>query len=255
MKIRIAFLTVTLFVAISAALASAETLVLTSADTRLVLAFQVSPAAAQAALPADWKPSPPPSGPSMGANLLLVFVEGQSQFDGQGKPTAGGMNRFVVAAIPATNPNIGAMGPMIVGGFAAHPDGAPGAYKNYSVAQIAQERTVRTDGQGPGHATESWEVRDASGGTLTVRLGYDRTTPARVKAESKIYSAVEPTFFRIYRVEQGVDVVKSIPTGTDRSRNYEFRSTLGAFKNLLDGNEKLVSITSIPWYVRQVFLP
>jgi hypothetical protein len=66
---------------------------------------------------------------------------------------------------------------------------------------------------------------------------------------------VEPTFFRIYRVEQGVDIVKSAATGTDRTRNYGFRSTLGAFRKLLDGNEKVVSISSIPWYVRQVFLP
>jgi len=144
---------------------------------------------------------------------------------------------------------------MIIGGFSAHPDGAPGAYKNYSVAQISHERTVRTDGQGPGNTDESWQVRDAAGATLNLRLGYDRMMPTRIKADSKIYSAVEPTFFRIYRVEQGVDVVKSTVTGTDRVRNYEFRSTLGAFAKLLDGNEKLVSITSLPWYVRQVFLP
>ena len=255
MKIRVGLLTTALLAFFSTTAASAETFVLSSADARLVLGFQVPSSAAQVSLPADWQPAPPPSGPSAGANVLLIFVDGQSQFDGQGKPTAGGMNRFVVAAIPAANPKTGASGAMIIGGFAAHPDGAPGAYKNYAVAQISHERTVRTDGQGPGNTDESWQVRDAAGATLNLRLGYDRTTPTRIKADSKIYSAVEPTFFRIYRVEQGVDVVKSTVTGTDRVRNYEFRSTLGAFAKLLDGNEKLVSITSIPWYVRQVFLP
>jgi hypothetical protein len=255
MKIRVASLTVMVLALLSTTLASAETLVLSSADTRLVLAFQVPTSAVQSALPADWQPAPPPSGPSTGANVLLVFLDGQSQFDGQGKPTAGGMNRFVVAAIPASNPKSGAAGIMIAGGFAAHPDGAPGAYKNYSVAQITHERKVRTDGQAPGNAEESWQVRDSAGGALTLRVAYERTNPARVKVEQKIYSAVEPTFFRIYRVEQGVDMLKSTATGTDRVSNYEFRSTLGAFAKLFDGNEKLVSITSIPWYVRQVFVP
>ena len=53
-------------------------------------------------------------------------------------------------------------------------------------------------------------------------------------------------------IEQGVDVVKSAITGTDRVRGYHFGSTLGAFTKLFDGNEKLISITSVPWYVRQV---
>ncbi len=79
--------------------------------------------------------------------------------------------------------------------------------------------------------------------------------PVRAKVESKVYSAVEPTFFRLYRIEQGVDVVKSAVTGTDRVRGYQFNSTLGAFAKLFDGSEKLVSITTIPWYLRHVFLP
>jgi hypothetical protein len=248
----LALLTVLTFTRLGA---HAETHVLSTADSRLVLAFQVPASTAQAALPADWQPAPISAGPSTGANVLLIFVDGVTQLDADGKPAAGGMNRFVVAAIPATNPKTGAAGAMVVGGVAAHPEGAPGAYKNYGVAHVAQERTVRTDGNGPGTAEESWHVRDASGATLNVRLGYDRAMPVRAKTDSKVYSAVEPTFFRIYRVEQGADVVKSVVTGTDRVRRYEFRSTLGVFARLLDGNEKLVSITSIPWYVRQVFLP
>lgn len=129
------------------------------------------------------------------------------------------------------------------------------AYKNYTVAEITHERTIRTSGSGPGSAEESWRVRDTSGNTLSVRLTYDLIMPARAKSESKVYSAVEPTFFRIYRVEQGVDVVRRVVTRTDRVRGYEFQSTLSAFSKLFDGGEKLISITSIPWYVRQVYLP
>ena len=35
----------------------------------------------------------------------------------------------------------------------------------------------------------------------------------------------------------------------------KLNSTAGAFRKLLDATEKLVSIASIPWYVREVFLP
>jgi hypothetical protein len=233
----------------------AESLVLSTADMRVVLAFQAAASTAQAVLPAGWQPTPIPGGPSTGADVFLVFVDGIAQFDADGKPAAGGTNRFVVAVVPARNPTTGAAGLMVVGGVAAHPDGAPGAYKNYTPAQVKQQRTLRTDGSGPGSAEEMWQVRDATGGTLNLRFDYDRALPVRVKVESKIYSAVEPTFFRIYRVEQGVDVVKSAVTGTDRVRGYQFNSTLGAFAKLFDGNERLVSITTIPWYVRQVFLP
>lgn len=250
-----AIFTLIAVLALSPMLACAESFVLSTADTRLVLAFQTAATTVQTVLPADWQPAPIPSGPSAGANMLLVFVDGIAQFDADGKPAAGGTNRFVVAAIPARNAKTGAGGAMVVGGVAAHPDGAPGAYKNYVSAQVKQERTLRTDGSGAGSGEESWQVRDAAGGTLSLRFGYDRAMPVRAKVETRVYSAVEPAFFRIYRVEQGADVVKSTATGTDRVRGYEFSSTLRVFAKLFDGNEKLVSITSVPWYVRQVFLP
>jgi hypothetical protein len=251
------FATVTLsaVLVLSPIRAQAESLVLSTADTRLVLAFQAPASVVQTVVPADWQPTPIPSGPSTGANVLLVFVDGIAQFDADGKPAAGGTNRFVVAAIPARNAKTGAGGVMVVGGVAAHPDGAPGAYRNYVAAQVKQERTLRTDGSGAGSGQESWQVRDAAGGTLSLRFGYDRAMPVRAKVETRVYSAVEPAFFRIYRVEQGADVVKSAVTGTDRVRGYEFSSTLGVFAKLFDGNEKLISITSVPWYVRQVFSP
>jgi hypothetical protein len=133
----------------------AESLVLSTADTRLILGFQVSASAVQTVLPADWQPTPLPSGPSTGANVLLIFVDGIAQFDADGKPAAGGTNRFVVAAVPGRNIATGGAGGMVVGGVAAHPDGAPGAYKNYIPAQVKQDRTLRTDGSGPGSAEES----------------------------------------------------------------------------------------------------
>jgi hypothetical protein len=56
--------------------------------------------------------------------------------------------------------------------------------------------------------------------------------------EAKIHSAIKPDFYRIYRIEQAVDVVRSVPARQ--------------FSQLFDGSEQLISITSLPWYSREV---
>lgn len=38
-------------------------------------------------------------------------------------------------------------------------------------------------------------------------------------------------------------------------QGYEFRTTVSELAKLFDGSEQLVSISVLPWYVRQVFLP
>jgi hypothetical protein len=70
-----------------------------------------------------------------------------------------------------------------------------------------------------------------------------------------VYSAVEPAFFRIYRVEQGADVVKSVPASIDRVQNFKLTVGIQELKKTFDGSEKVVSVTMIPWYLRQVSLP
>jgi hypothetical protein len=93
------------------------------------------------------------------------------------------------------------------------------------------------------------------GGTLVVRLAYQRSVPERAKIEQKIRSSIEPNFYRIYRVDPGVELVKSVPAGIDRLQRYEFRSTVPELSKVFDGGWQLVSITAIPRYVRQVSLP
>ncbi len=70
-----------------------------------------------------------------------------------------------------------------------------------------------------------------------------------------MYSAVEPTFFRIYRVEQGADVVKSVPANIDRVQNFKLTIGIQELRKIFDGSEKVVAVTMIPWYFRQVSVP
>ncbi len=86
-------------------------------------------------------------------------------------------------------------------------------------------------------------------------MEYQRAVPSRAKQELKPRSAVIPTFYRIYRVEQLIDLVKSIPAGVDRVQNFQFRVTMPELRKLFDGSEQVVGILVIPWSVRQLSLP
>jgi hypothetical protein len=46
-----------------------------------------------------------------------------------------------------------------------------------------------------------------------------------------------------------------VPQNIDRVLSYQFRVTISEFSDLFDGAERLVSITIVPWYVRQVYGP
>ena len=56
-------------------------------------------------------------------------------------------------------------------------------------------------------------------------------------------------------IEQAADIVQSTATGTDRAQKYLFKATGGKLSQIFDGSEQLVSITSLPFYSRQVSLP
>jgi hypothetical protein len=106
-----------------------------------------------------------------------------------------------------------------------------------------------------GVGEDFWEVRDARGVVIELRIHYQQALPSRAKSEQKNYSAVEPSFFRIYRMDTATDIVKSIPAGIDRVQNYQFRVAVPELSKLFDGTEQLVGIAAIPLYVRQIFLP
>lgn len=233
----------------------AETLVQSTAETRLVVALRVGQAELQKLVPIPFQVTPIPGGPIKEANFFVVFVDAFLFHDAQGKPDMGGINRVVVFAVPAKHSQTGEMVTVVIGGFSANIDGVPGPYKNFAQATIRREQTYKWANIEAGVSDDFWEVRDNRGGTIEVRLQYQRALPSRAKSEAKIYSAVEPSFFRIYRLDTATDVVKSIPAGIDRVQKYQFRMAMPELSKLFDGTEQLVAVSVIPLYVRQVFLP
>jgi hypothetical protein len=235
--------------------ARAETVTGWNADTRVVVSLQVKPEAAQQWLTGAWQVNPAPSGPAQGANAVLVFVDQHLTVDADGKPAGSGINRILALVIPGKHSGTGETASVVARLYSADPGYVPSPYKNAVAGQIRRERIVRESSTEPASGREMWTVRDSAGGVVELAFEYTGGLPARSKSESKVYSAVEPTFFRIYRVEQGADVVKSVPANIDRVQNFKLTIGIQELRKLFDGSEKVVAVTMIPWYVRQVSLP
>jgi hypothetical protein len=128
-------------------------------------------------------------------------------------------------------------------------------YKNSVRASIRREHILKGSDFAAGTGSDLWEVHDKDGGILQFQIDYQRAIPSRANRELKPHSAVEPGFFRIYKIDEGTDLLKSIPAGIDRTQNYQLRVTVPELNKLFDGTERLVGIVMNPWYVRQLFLP
>jgi len=235
--------------------ARAETPTGSNADTRVVISLVVKPEAAQQWLTGPWQVNPVASGPSQGANTSLVFVDQHLVVDPDGKPAGSGINRILALVVPGKHSGTGETASVVARLFSADPSYVPSPYKNAVPGQIRRERVVRESNTEPASGRELWTVRDSAGGTVELSFDYIGALPVRSKSESKVYSAVEPAFFRIYRVEQGADVVKSVPANIDRVQNFKLTVGIQELKKTFDGSEKVVSVTMIPWYLRQVSLP
>ena len=232
---------------------AAEKLVATDASVRTILQFRVPDAAAQKLLPEGWQVSPPNTGPSKDANLTVIFIDELAVQNPDGTP--GELYRIAGIGVPAkkkgTDATVGMVGP----GFVSNPSYAPGPYGSAAVVSATVDRHVHTDAAGKTSVEESWEFKGDGGDAIQLQLQYVSGVPVRSKAEATPHSAVKPDFYRIYRFEQAAEVVRSTATGTDRAQKYEFKATGAKLSPLFDGSEQLVSITSVPFYSRQIFLP
>jgi hypothetical protein len=230
-----------------------EKLVGTYGEARTALAFNIPDATVQKILPQGWLASPFSAGPAKGANLVVTFMDWLVAQDPDGKP----MNTYshVGLTVPAKQNGTDATVAMVVAGLSAPPGYAPGPYGNFGAAKSIIARTLRVDDDGVSRAEESWQFEGESGDSIQLQLQFVRGTAARSKLEAKVHSAMKPEFYRIYRIEEAVDVVRSTAIGTDRVQKYLFKASGPRLLPLFNGSEQLISITSFPWFSRQAFLP
>ena len=234
----------------------AETLFQSTVETRITVALRVGQLELQKLVPAPWQLISLPGGPLKETNFFIVFMDQSLIQDAQGKPDKGGISRQVVFAVPVKHTQTGEIATLVTGGFTPNIDNVPGPYKNFVQATIRREQTHKGANLEAGVCEDFWELRDNTrGASIELRVQYQMALPLRAKAEQKMYSAVEPSFFRIYRMETTTDLIKSIPIGINRLQNYQLRVAAPELSKLFDGSEQLVGITANPLYVRQVFLP
>ena len=230
--------------------ARAETLVEIVNETRTYLYFKAADALVQSLLPSGWQPAAVPQGPAKGANLILVLIDRLLATDGVRKPIEPATNRLVVVVLPGKDQASNAGGPVVIGGISADPKGAPGAYRNYVPGKVNLTRTERDR-----TVDEDWEAKASGGDRLTLGLSYIQGIPALLTFDQKTYSGVDPTFYRIYRGDWGVDPVQSSVTGVDRATRLELTAGGPLLGKLLDGSQELISVSAVAWYRRNTFLP
>jgi hypothetical protein len=235
--------------------AFAQKPVQTNVDQRVVVAFRVPEAALKGWLPQPWEANPIAAGPSKDANLLISFIDRLVNHDADGKLIATGVDRVVSIAIPARNPQTNETAPFAVREFNANVQGVPGPYKTAVPASIMRQGTFTGTGLEAGSGSEVWEVKEHKGAEAVIQLRFEfqRGTPTRTKSELRLRSPVDPAFFRLYRFDAGIDVVKGV--GSQRVSNLVFSATGTEMKRFFDGSHAIISITVMPWYVREVFLP
>jgi hypothetical protein len=242
---------VTAVLVVSAPSAFAQAVTEWSAEGRVALSFHVNEAALQRLLPPGWTSAPSAAAGNRGANLTVTFIERQLVLDGQGKPYRAGTSRYIVLVASARNA-AGEANTLVLTGLSPEGPGAYGVNLTAIVSRVARSSTAQAEESG--RAEEHWEFAAASGERVELQVAYRRAPAVKSHVETKVRSARQPELTRTYRIDQAADVVRSAST-PDRVEKLTFRASGPALAPLFDGQETLLSVTSFPWYVREISVP
>jgi hypothetical protein len=235
--------------------AAAETLVETSAETRLQLDFAVSDAAVHKVLPPGWDTDVATSGGAKDCNLRMIFIDRIDVNGPDGAPK--GTSQLVIIEVPVKKPGSELAGRMIIDGVTADPKDAPGPFGVYhgAVAYRMERSTVAVPG-GPIQGVESWAFTAANGEHMELHLKYERGVARKGGGEVKFFSGKNPGFYQIGKIAQGLDPMRNATVPTrDRVSEFDYEATGGYLGSLFDGTQRVVSIDAIHWHNRAVYLP
>jgi hypothetical protein len=233
--------------------ACADTFVEQSAEFRMQLDFVVPDAALRKFLPAGWEPNIATQGPAKDCNLRMIFIDRVDITGADGAPI--GSNRLVYLAIPVKQTGGSNVGQMIIAGLTADPKDAPGPFGNYELATtVRMDRNV-TAGKDV-LMEENWEFAAANGERMEVHLKYERGPARKGGSEVKFFSPTNPSSYQIFKVEQGLDIMRNATVPVrDRVKEFSYKASGGRLGPLFDGTERVVSIDSFHWYNRGIYQP
>ncbi len=236
--------------------AHAQTLLEQSAEVRMQLDLAVSPAALKALLPDGWGPFVATSGPAKDCNVRLIFVDRVDINRPDGAPA--GTEQMVYFASPIKKSGSNEMaGQMVIDGITANAKQAPGPFKVYQAATSYRvERSTRAAAGGPIENEETWDFTGRDGEHLALHLTYERGVARRLAAESKFFSAADPNSYQIWKIDQGLDIMRNATVPVkDRVKAFEFKASGGRVAKLFNGSERVVSVDALHWYNRTVSAP
>ncbi len=230
--------------------------------SRIRIALRASLPALQRRLPDAWEIVPDSSDIGKGSNLAVLFYEVYLNQAAEGSDLIGAdpVGRYFVLGMPSRHRQTAETAFMVFRIFTAHPTGenpfgwkGVAAGKTTAHAMIARTQTLEASGLET-MVSDRVEAR-TDVGLVEVELRYRRGVPYKIASERRVRFTAEPAGVRIYRADEVVDVVKSVPTGVDRLDRCRIRVTMPEFADIFDGSEQTLNVVAQPWYLRQVYVP
>jgi hypothetical protein len=234
----------------------AENLIEHSAEVRMQLDLAVSPAALKALLPDGWELFVATSGAAKDCNIRMIFVDRVDITGPDGAPV--GTNQMVYLASPIKKTGSSEMaGQMVVDGITADAKDAPGPFKVYQAATAYRvERSMKAAAGQPIANEDRWEFTGANGEHMELHLTYERGVARKGGSETKFFSAADPSVYQIFKIEQGLDIMRNATiTVKDRVKTFELKASGGKVGTLFDGTERVLSVDALHWYNRGVYAP
>lgn len=233
---------------------SSETKVGSTIESRILLGFKVDETAITEMLPAGWTPITLGKGPAAGSNLIVALIDRHLMLDAEGKPAQPSSGPTVAFLSYARSEGVEGVRGFVTRVYEEPPMVNP--YQNSVTADIDRLAAFSDLGNGERLQSEDWAIRPQSGGQIRLELAFDVGDFRWATAgESRPYSSEEPEFFRIYRYDQLASLAMNSKMGLELNGTARFTVSDTDLGTLFGGSEALVSIVSIPTYIREISLP
>ena len=233
----------------------AQTFVEQSAEVRMQLDLAVPKEALQKLLPTGWEPAVATAGPAKDCNVRMIFVDRIDINAQDGTPK--GTNKFVYLASPIQKTGGEVAGQMVIDGITADPKDAPGTFGVYQAAtDFRVDRSSHSVPGGPIQNEETWSFTAANGEHMELHLNYERGVARKMSSETKFYSAATPNTYQIWKIDQGLDIMRNATVQVpDKVKSLDLKASGGKVGILFDGTQRVVSVDALHWYNRVVSSP